>query len=53
MNKTITVYLVTTNNSDNAVTFGTRSQAEKAVELLTKFDIVANIEQSKKVINID
>lgn len=53
MNKTITVYVVSTSHSDKTVTFGTRSQAEKAIDLLAKLDIEATVEQSKKVINID
>lgn len=53
MQKTITVYVVSNTTTEKTVTFGTRSQAEKAVDLLERFGIESNLEQSKKTVNID
>ena len=51
MKKIITVYIVA--SDDKKVTFATKSKANEAIELLSKFDIIATIEQVKKEINIE
>ena len=48
MKKIITVYIVA--SDDKKVTFATKSKANEAIELLSKFDITATIEQVKKEI---
>ena len=50
MEKKITVYVVT--SADSSVTFGTKSQANKAVELLNQFGYVAEITQEKKTVSL-
>lgn len=51
MKKIITVYIVA--SDDKKVTFATKSKANEAIELLSKFDIIATVEQVKKEINIE
>ena len=51
MKKIITVYIVA--SDDKKVTFATKSKANKAIELLSKFGITATFEQVKKEINIE
>ena len=40
-------------SDDKKVTFTTKSKANEAIELLSKFDITATVEQVKKEINIE
>ena len=55
MNKTITVYVVTTGEGEEAksVTFPTKARASEAAKLLNTFGVTANIENVKKTISID
>lgn len=50
MRKIITVYVVS--SEDKKVTFATKSKANDAIELLSKFDIHAELEQVKREIEI-
>lgn len=50
MKKTITVYVVS--SDDKKVTFATKSKAKEAIELLSKFDINADLEQIKREIEL-
>lgn len=50
MKKIITVYVVS--SDDKKVTFATKSKANDAIDLLSKFDIQAELEQVKREIEI-
>ena len=50
MKKIITVYIVS--SDDKKVTFATKSKAKEAIELLSKFDINADLEQIKREIEL-
>ena len=50
MKKIITVYVVS--SGDKKVTFATKSKAKEAIELLSKFDINADLEQIKREIEL-
>ena len=50
MKKIITVYVVS--SEDKKVTFTTKSKANAAIELLSKFGINAELEQVKREIEI-
>ena len=50
MKKIITVYVVS--SDDKKVTFATKSKAKEAIELLSKFDINADLEQIKREIEL-
>ena len=50
MKKIITVYIVS--SDDKKVTFTTKSKAKEAIDLLSKFDINAELEQVKREIEL-
>ena len=50
MKKIITVDVVS--SDDKKVTFATKSKANEAIELLSKFDITAELEQVKREIEL-
>ena len=52
MKKIITVYIVASDDNKKVI-FATKSKAKEAIELLSKFNITATVEQVKKEINVE
>ena len=50
MEKKITVYVVTANSQENV--YATKSQANNAIDTLAKFDVIAELQQVKRIVTL-
>ena len=50
MEKKITVYVVSANSKE--LVYATKSRANEAVETLAKFDVIAELQQVKRIVTL-
>ena len=50
MEKKITVYVVSANSKETV--YGTKSQATFAIDTLAKFDVIAELQQVKRIVTL-
>ena len=50
MEKKITVYIVSANSKETV--YATKSQATVAIDILAKFDVIAELQQVKRIVTL-